>query len=146
MKRREIFSFYEICCRRTVILAIIGLSSVFTAVRTFNGGNSKKRFLRNKKEYFLRKGLGFGFRKGREALREKENMDTALKSMKKRQLPGRSLNRGRDRKKKGGCHMICINMLSQAGLTKGHGVLSAFEEQTKLVSDLNFRFLLLHLW
>ena len=31
--------------------------------------------------------------------------------------------------------MICINMLSQAGLTKGHGVLSAFEEQTKLVSE-----------
>lgn len=31
--------------------------------------------------------------------------------------------------------MIRINMLSSAGLTKGHGVLSAFEEQTKLVRE-----------
>ena len=30
--------------------------------------------------------------------------------------------------------MVRINMLSRAGMTKGHGVLSAFEEQTKLVS------------
>ncbi len=31
--------------------------------------------------------------------------------------------------------MIVINMLSTAGMTKGHGVLSAFEEQTRLVSE-----------
>ena len=31
--------------------------------------------------------------------------------------------------------MVRINMLSSAGMTKGHGVLSAFEEQTKLVSE-----------
>ena len=31
--------------------------------------------------------------------------------------------------------MIVINMLSTAGMTKGHGVLSAFEEQTRLVSQ-----------
>ncbi len=31
--------------------------------------------------------------------------------------------------------MIFINMLSTAGMTKGHGVLSAFEEQTRLVRE-----------
>ena len=31
--------------------------------------------------------------------------------------------------------MVRINMLSSAGMTKGHGVLSCFEEQTMLVSE-----------
>jgi len=68
-------------------------------------------------------------------LKEKEKSGSTLESMKKKQSPSRSFSRGRNRKTKGGFHMVRINMLSSAGMTKGHGVLSAFEEQTKLVSE-----------
>lgn len=68
-------------------------------------------------------------------MKEKEKSGSTLESMKKKQSPSRSFSRGRNRKTKGGVHMVRINMLSAAGMTKGHGVLSAFEEQTKLVSE-----------
>ena len=68
-------------------------------------------------------------------MKEKEKSGSTLESMKKKQSPSRSFSRGRNRKTKGGFHMVRINMLSSAGMTKGHGVLSAFEEQTKLVSE-----------
>ena len=53
-----------------------------------------------------------------------ENFHSALESVKKKQSPNRSFSRGRKQKTKGGFHMVRINMLSSAGMTKGHGVLS----------------------